>query len=168
MGKNEELETAMDLRARLLAGNCSFQTEIVADYGDKLYTFGMRCEADSRGAVGFQVIAPDSIAGISGNASSDGGMLTFDDASLAFPLLADGQLSPVSAPYVLINTLRGGYVRSAGKDGDLVLVTIDDSYDEDALQLDIWLDAQGMPVRGEILFDGRRILSMTISDFRIS
>lgn len=168
LGKNEELETVMDLRAKLLVNDCSFQTEVTADYGDKQYTFGMYCEGDSGGNVGFRVTSPDSISGIEGRTSSDGGELTFDDTALTFPLLADDQVTPVSAPYLLMKTLRGGYVRSAGEDGDLIRVTIDDSYEEDALQLDIWLNEEAVPVRAEILYDGRRILSMEITDFQIS
>ena len=88
--------------------------------------------------------------------------------ALSFPLLADGQVTPVSAPYLLIKTLRGGYVRSVGEDGDFLRVTVDDSYEENALQLDIWLDSENHPIRAEILYDGRRILSMNIADFCIS
>lgn len=168
MGNNEALNRMMELRAALLAGECSFQTDVTADYGDKLYTFGMYCEADSRGNLGFQVTAPDTIAGIEGKLASDGGKLTFDDTALTFPLLADDQVTPVSAPYLLIKTLRGGYVRSAGEEDGLIRVTIDDSYEEDALQLDIWLDDSNLPVRAEVLYDGRRILSMVLTDFQIS
>ena len=168
MGKNEELETVMDLRAKLLANDCSFQAEVTADYEDKQYTFGLYCEGDTKGNLGLRVTSPDTISGIEGRASSDGGELTFDDTALTFPLLADDQVTPVSAPYLLIKTLRGGYVRSAGEEGELVRATIDDSYEEDALQLDIWLNGEGMPVRAEILYDGRRILAMNITDFQIS
>lgn len=158
----------MELRAKLLSGECSFQAEITADYGDKLYTFGMYAEGDTRGNLGFEVTSPETISGIEGVISSEGGKLTFDDTALTFPLLADDQITPVSAPYLLMKTLRGGYVRSVGEDEDLLRVTIDDSYEEDALQLDIWLDGQNLPTRAEVLYDGRRILSMKITDFRIS
>ena len=168
LGKNEELDRAMELRAKLLAGPCTFQTSVTADYGDKIYSFGMYCETDTKGNVGFRVTSPETIAGIEGKISSEGGKLTFDDTVLAFPLLADDQVTPVSAPYLLIKTLRGGYVRSAGEENELVRVTIDDSYAEDTLQLDIWLDDGNVPVRAEVLYDGRRILSMEITDFQIS
>ena len=168
MGNNKALDRMMELRADMLSGPCSFQAEITADYGDKLYTFGMYCEGDSRGNLGFSVTAPDTIAGITGRVSQGDGKLTFGDTALAFPLLADEQVSPVSAPYLLLKTLRGGYVRSAGEDGEFLRVTVDDSYEEDALQLDIWLDGENKPVRAEILYDGRRILSMDIKDFQLS
>ena len=166
MGGNQELERAMELRAKLLSNSCSFQTEITAEYGDEIHTFGLYCEADSQGNVGFSVTSPDSISGITGKLSNREGQLTFDDVALSFPLLADDQVTPVSAPYILIKTLRGGYVRSVGKDGAYIRVTIDDSYEEDALQVDIWLDEDDLPIRVDILYDGRRILSMVITDFR--
>ena len=46
-------------------------------------------------------------------------------------------------------------------------LTIDDSYEEDALQLDIWLDGQNLPVQSDILYDGRRILTVQVSNFTL-
>ena len=168
MGNHRALDSMMELRADLLSGNCSFHAEVTADYGEILHTFGMFCEGDSQGNLGFSVTSPDSIAGIEGAITAKEGNLTFDDTVLSFPLLADDQVSPVSAPYLLLKTLRGGYVRSAGEEDGLVRVTVDDSYEEDALQLDIWLDGENLPLRAEVVYDGRRILSMNITDFRIS
>lgn len=166
-GNNEALQRAMELRADLLCHGCSFRVELTADYADAIYTFGMDCQGDSSGNLGFLVTAPETISGIQGKIASDTGMLTFRDTALEFPLMADGQISPVSGPYLLLKTLRGGYVRSVGQENELLRVTIDDSYEEDALQLDIWLDESNLPVRAEILYDGRRFLTMTVTDFQI-
>ena len=166
-GKQEELERAMTLRAKLLASECSFDAKITADYGDKLYVFAMTCQGDSRGNLTFTVTEPESIAGITGILSQDGGKLTFDDTALAFPLMADDQLTPVSAPWIFLKTLRGGYLTSANTEEELLHLTIDDSYEEDALQLDIWLDGEDKPILAEILYDGRRILTISVSNFQI-
>ena len=166
-GKQEELERAMTLRAKLLASECSFDAKITADYGDKLYVFAMTCQGDSRGNLTFTVTEPESIAGITGVISQDGGKLTFDDTALAFPLMADDQLTPVSAPWIFLKTLRGGYLASANMEEELLHLTIDDSYEEDALQLDIWLDGQNLPVQSDILYDGRRILTVQVSNFTL-
>ena len=166
-GKQEELERAMTLRAKLLASECSFDAKITADYGDKLYVFAMTCQGDSRGNLAFTVTEPESIAGITGILSQDGGKLTFDDTALAFPLMADDQLTPVSAPWIFLKTLRGGYLASANMEEELLHLTIDDSYEEDALQLDIWLDGQNLPVQSDILYDGRRILTVQVSNFTL-
>lgn len=165
---DRQIDRAMELRSRLLNGQgCGFTAGITADYGDELYTFTLECQGDEQGNVTFTVVEPETIAGITGSITQEGGKLTFDDTALEFPLLADDQVTPVSAPWLLLKTLRGGYLTSAGEDGELLRLTINDSYEEDALQLDIWLDGENIPVRADILYDGRRILSLTIGDFQI-
>ena len=167
-GKRDELDRAMKLRATLLGClGCSFDVTVTADYGDEVFEFAMRCETGGRGDVDFTVTKPESIAGISGSISSGEGKLTFRDTALAFPLLAEDQLSPVSSPWIFYQTLRSGYLTSAGMEGDLLRLTIDDSYEEDALTLDIWLNEQDIPIRAEILYDGRRILTLEIENFQI-
>lgn len=167
IGKDHELERAMNLRAKILAAQCTFDAEITADYGDEICTFSVYCEGDAQGNLGFRVTAPESIADITGVIDQEGGKLTFSDTALTFPLLADDQLSPVSAPWIFFKTLRGGYLTAAGMEEELLRLTIDDSYEEDALQVDIWLDANDYPVRAEILYDGKRILTLAISNFQI-
>ena len=166
-GRQEALERAMALRAKLLASTCSFEAKVTADYGDKLYVFELACEADTGGNLTFQVNQPESISGITGVISKDGGKLTFDDTALAFPLMADDQLTPVSAPWILLKTLRGGYLTSTNMEGELLHLTIDDSYEADALQLDIWLNDGNQPIQADILYDGRRILTLEVRDFTL-
>lgn len=165
--ENGGLNKAMELRTSLLNSACRFEATITADFGDKTYTFTMECAADDQGNITFTVLAPESIAGISGTVQSQGGALTFDDTALAFPLEADGLLSPVSGPWVMIQALRSGYIRSCGQEEGLWRVTVDDSFQEDALTLDIWLDEEGLPVRADIYEENRRILAFEVKDFRI-
>lgn len=162
-----EINRAMELRAKLLRSDCSFTAEITADYGDKVYTFVLACSGDARGDLAFEVVEPESISGITGTITGEGGFLTFDDAALQFDLLADDQVTPVSAPWIFLKTLRGGYLTAAGEEADLLRVTIDDSYEDDALQLDIWLNDENIPVQADILYDGLRILSLKVTDFVI-
>ena len=167
-GKNQELDQALELRTQLLAAEgCSFQAVVTADYSDKTYTFTVDYQSDSQGNVTFTVKEPETIQGITGSISSEGGKLTFDDKALAFDLLADGQVTPVSAGYLLVKTLRSGYVRSCGKAGDNIQLLIDDSYHEDALLLDILLGRENLPVSAEILYKDRRFLSLDIKNFRL-
>lgn len=165
-GGDDCMDRALALRSRLLAQGVEFDAMIVADFSDKAYSFGVRCVFDGQGSLTFTVTEPESIAGIAGKVSATGGKLTFDDHALAFPTLADGQLSPVSAPWVLMNTLRSGYLTSAGMEGDGIRIAIDDSYADNALHLDIWLDEKDLPDYCEILWKGRRVLSMEIKNLR--
>ena len=163
-----ELREVMDLRSRLLsARGCSFDAVVTAEYSDKTYTFTLSYTADNQGNVTFQVQEPETIAEITGSISAEGGKLTFDDQALAFELLADGQVTPVSAGYLLVKTLRSGYIRGCGVDGDETQVFIDDSYQEDALNLEIRLNGENLPVSAEILYQDRRFLSMEVKNFRL-
>lgn len=157
---------AMDLRARLLSSNgYTFETEVTADFGDKVYSFAMNCRGDNAGNVTFIVTLPETIAGISGVIDSNGGKLTFDDVALTFELLADGRLSPVSAPWVLVHTLHYGYITSCAQTDAGALLSINDSYEDDALNLSVYLGQDGLPVGAEIFCDGSRILSLSVNNF---
>lgn len=157
----------MALRAKLLAGGCTFDVKITADYLTETAEFDLACEADGNGDVAFTVTAPESIAGISGKLAQNTGKLTFEDTAVAFSMLADGEISPVSAPWILVRTLQSGYLTSCGTEGELLRVAIDDSYEADALHLDIWLTGEDKPCRAEVTWKNTRILSLEITNFTI-
>lgn len=161
------MNRAMVMRDKLLkSSGCSFTVNITADYGEKFYTFVMNCTADQDGAVQFEVVSPESIAGIRGCLSGEGGKLTFDDQVLMFEMLADGQITPVSSPWILMRTLRSGYINGCGAEADGLRLQIDDSYEEDTLHLEIRTDNNDLPVYAEIIYKNRRIVSMEVENFK--
>lgn len=163
---SKAIEPGLQLREKLLNSNgCSFDALITADYADEIYTFTMQCEIDQNGNLSFCVKEPISISGITGTMTADGGKLTFDDKALAFPLLADDQITPISGPWLLLKTLRGGYLRACETGKNETHLILDDSYQEDALQVDVYLTKENIPIRGEFLFRGRRILSIDVRNF---
>ena len=162
------LDRAMTLRASLLAcESCTFDAAITADYGDEIHTFEMQCDGDNDGNLEFRVTKPETIAGITGVISAGEGKLAFDDTAVAFPLLAEGQITPVSAPWILMKTLMGGYLTACNEEDGLIHLMINDSYADDALELEIWLDRESHPIQAEIGYEGRRILTMEIENFQI-
>lgn len=168
-GKTEDdLDLALQFRQRLLAGaGCKFACEITADYGDVIYQFSMDCQADKQGNLSFSVTSPESISGITGAITEAGGHLTFEGTALAFAPIADGQVTPVTAPWLFLKTLRSGYIASCAEVDGGTYLQIDDSYKDRALHLDIWFNENDMPVCGEILWEGRRVLSINVKDFTI-
>jgi len=161
------IDQALSLRQRFTdAESCQFLCTVTADYLDAIYQFSMECSFDRTGNMTFTVSSPDSIAGISGKVGEQGGSLCFDDQELAFQMMADGYISPVISPWIMVKALRGGYIHSCGKDGEGFRITIDDSFAEQPLQVDIWTDELGTPVHGEILWQGRRILTLDVSALR--
>ena len=156
----------MEFRSQLLAAEgCQFTANITADYGEELYTFSVQCQADRQGAVTFALLEPKALSGIAGKISDSGGSLNFENAALCFPLMTEDQLNPASAPWILLKTLRSGYLTSACMEEGKLRLTMDDTYEEDALQLDVWLEEGRTPVRGDILYDGKRILTVDVIDF---
>ena len=166
--KKSGIEPALELRNSVInARTCSFIATITADYGDEIFSFKMSCVSDESGKISFRVMEPDTIENISGYIDTDGGELVFDDQVLVFPLLTDEYLSPISVPWLLIRTVRGGFIVSGGGAGEYYKLQIDDSFNEERLSADIWLDEKNFPVYCDFLWDNKRILSAEITDFTI-
>ena len=164
--KDKAMNQAIAFRQNLISSDqCSFSCMIYADYGDIIHSFSMQCEFDSQGTMNFQVTEPETISGISGTIRSNGGELTFDGNALAFPILADGYLSPVSAPWVFMKALRSGYMDSCGEVTEGYLLLLNDSYDENPLQLEVLTDPDFKPINVQMLWQGRRILSVDVKGF---
>ena len=132
--ETEGLRRAMELRTKLLrsAGVC-YDADITADYRDRIRQFSMSCRADEKGTVTFTVTEPETLCGITGRIDGQGGALTFDDVALHFELLTEDGLTPVSGPWILMKTLRSGYLTSACREGDGLRLTVDDSYADDRI-----------------------------------
>ena len=162
------MERVLRFRQTLLQSkDVEFRAEVTADYGDSLCSFNLDYRADDSGNVSFRVISPETIQGITGSLSEEGGKLTFDDTVLYFEPLTEEILNPVSAGWILIRALRGGCITSVCMEENMIRLSVDDSYDDNALRLDVWIDEQDRPVQGDILWDGRRILSLKIQKFTL-
>lgn len=166
--KGDTLEQATDLRKQLLAADgCTFQASITADYEDKVHTFQMDCSMDSTGRLDFTVTAPETISGITGYISHNGANLTFEEKILAFPMLADGQISPVYSPWLFMNSLRGGYLSGCSEEPDGLCIYIDDSFCDNPLKIEVTTDHNTIPTYAELIWQNRRILSLDIQNFVI-
>ncbi len=165
-GKNTALDDGMRLRNQLLQGSgCAFDACITADYGEKAYTFSLHCQADTVGNLSFTVTAPASVAGITGTVEETGGKLTFDEKALAFPTIADGLITPVGAPWMMVHAMMGGFIRGCEEKKDGTHIIIDDTYRQNTVQIELYCDQQHKPVRGEIVWEGRRIIAIDVTNF---
>lgn len=165
-GSNTTVDKAIKLRNEIENSNgCAFHTTVTADYGEKIYIFSMDCQTDKEGNLTFTVTKPDTIAGIAGQISAAGGALTFEDQVLAFQTMADGLVTPVTAPWILMKTLKSGYLKGCAESGDGYEISADDSYADGALHLLINVK-DNLPTSGEIFWNGGRVLTMTVEEFR--
>lgn len=163
---NAPVDKAIELRNKIEGSNgCAFLATVTADYGDAVYVFSMDCATDKEGNLSFKVTAPDTISGITGNVSAKGGAITFDDKVLAFQTIADGLITPVSAPWILMKTLKSGYLKGCEENDTGLEISADDSYAEGSLHLNI-VTKDDLPANAEIFWNGRRVLTVTVVNFR--
>ena len=153
---DSSLQPALQVRDKLLTGNgCTFDAVVTSDYDQYFYTFEMLCSVSPKGELEFTVTKPDTIEGITGIISGNGGKLTIDDNT-----------TPVMAPWIFINSLRSGYIQCVTRTDEYDIVTVNESYEDDALELEIWLTKDGLPKRGDILYRGKRFLVVEVANFR--
>ena len=168
-GASKDLDTGMALRSKILQSpQCLLTLDISADYNGRTSRFTMDCTADRTGDLSFNVVAPETISGISGKLTGEEGQICFDNMTLQFPLAAEDLPSPISAPWILINSLRCGFLSSACVEEGEIRLSIDNRFSGDILRLDVWLNEENLPVHADILADGCRILSLDVMKFEIS
>lgn len=164
--RDAPIARAIELRNEIENSNgCTFCATITADYGKEIYNFSMDCKADKEGNLSFTVTAPETISGITGTIDAKEGALLFEDKVLAFQTIADGIVTPVTAPWIMMKTLKSGYLESCIETETGFDISADDSYAEGSLHLNISIK-ENQPSSAEIFCDGRRIITVSVENFR--
>lgn len=159
-----EAQTVEALRETIAqAQEIRLQCEIQAAYTDGVECFTLLCTQKGDEAMTFQVLAPEAIEGIQGTVDETDGTLRYDGAILGFPLLARQRLSPVSGPWVMLRALRSGCLTGWSREGEIYHLTLDDSYGDDPLTVDVWIREKTL-LSGEISWRGQRQLSIQVEE----
>ena len=145
---------------------CEFDALIVSQSEGRVYQFTLHCIARD-GALQFEVVSPESIKGIGGTVAAGGGKLRFEDVLLAFPLLADGDVSPVIAPWLFMDSLQNGLVRYAKQLDGSVSVSLTNNFRGQEYQADVELSRDGSPDSCQLYWDGRCLLRLRVEGFRL-
>lgn len=166
-GKTEDVQNDLLKMRKELSGNeYTFLAYIHADFGENTYDFKLDCKFDAVGNMTFTIISPETISGITGKIDTAGGALIFDEEAVVFNLLADGQVSPVCAPWLVMKGLCGGFLSSWGQESDSTILTIDDSFQGESISFRVSVTKNLQPLSAEILWEDRCILSITVENFR--
>lgn len=144
---------------------CEFDVHILSQTEDRICRFTLHCVQTGE-QFRFEVLSPESIRGIAGTISDSGGALEFDDTLLAFPLLANGEVSPIISPWLLLRCLKNGLVQHAGQTEVGVSVSFADSFRGEEFRVEAALDGMGTPLGCELFWGGRRILQLQVEAFR--
>ena len=160
---NDPLQVPMDFRTALLGrGGCAFELEARADTGELLWELTLACELDPAGKGSVTVLAPESIAGISAVTRDGGEDLCCEDLALGLGTLPGTELSPAQAPGRLARAWAKAWIASAGAEGKGVLAC----YEDGALGVRTWFDADGIPTPAERAVDGQVYYTVDINNFK--
>ena len=145
------------------AETLSFTAQVRAEYEHKTARFTLEY-SESGGAGAVTVTAPALIAGIRAQVERNGTKLEYGDVSLDTGDLNDQGLSPMSSLPLLIKALRSVSPESCWQeDGkNVVQLLVDDD-----LICTVWFGSAGLPLRAEILSDGRVTVYMDIENFKL-
>lgn len=152
--------------ALLQSGGCSFTTAITADYGESAASFTLDCVFSPETGASVTVTEPESIAGIQAQVKDTAASVSYDGMQLGLGSLANGNLAPLAAPYVLGQCWAGEYIDATGTEDGLLRTTYRMGYEEKELVVDTWFSQEPLaPVRAELSFEGRMVLRADISAF---
>ena len=169
-GVSEAEQLALAVRGEYLAmEGCTAQASITADYGQRVYTYGMNISVEGA-ETALTLTAPGTVAGFTARLSGGDSTLEFDGVQVETgPLDGDG-LTPVSAPSALLEAARSGYITACAleEDGALLRVDCGDPEREPGAGTEtaLWFDVSTHALkRGEISVDGFRVILCEFADF---
>jgi hypothetical protein len=165
--REETMQDSFDAfrEAVTLAQHISTQAALTADYGDTVQSYTLAVDYDGQETV-MEVIEPALLAGVKARAQWGQSSIEYDNVLLAAGELDEEGLTPVSAVPAMLQAMASGYVELLWWEEPYIAVRL---YVGEASACTLWLEPETLtPVHGEIVADGRRVLSCEFTDWEIS
>lgn len=114
-GGNRAEQLALDIRGEYLEmGGCTASLELTADYGQRVYTYGIGLNYASEGETTLTITAPENIAGVTARILEGETALEYDGMRVETGPLDDSGMSPVDAVPVLMDYVQEGFIAECG------------------------------------------------------
>jgi len=166
---------ALTVRGEYLsAAGCVAQVKLVADYGQRVYTY----KADVTLTDGQSVLtltAPEEVAGLTVRSSGAQTQLEYDGAVLETGPLGEDGLTPLGAVFALLESARSGFMDSCTREtmGEREVLRVLCRQPEvpagQGRETVLWFDVQTHAlVQGEILQDGYRVILCEFGKFDLT
>jgi len=174
-GKADPEDLALTVRGEYLAAaGCTAHVKLVADYGQRVYTY----EADVTVTDGRSVLtltAPEEVAGLIARSSAEQTQLEYDGAVLETGPLAQDGLTPLGAVCALLERARSGFIDNCTREtmGERDVLRVLCRQPElpagQGRETVLWFDVQTHAlVQGELLQDGYRVVLCEFQHFELS
>lgn len=167
---SEAEQLALEIRGEYLElERCSASLEITADYGQRVYQFGMEAQVQGEDAA-LTLTAPETVAGLTARWAGEAGTLEYDGVAVETGSLDPEGLDPVSAFPVLLEAARSGYLTACALEEDGAVLRVDcgdpAGTPGQGTETTLWFDGEtGALLRGEIRVDGFRVIGCTCLEF---
>lgn len=143
-------------------GDLRFTAAVRAEYPDRTARFTL-CYADESEGYSVTVSEPEEIRGVTVHLNGASSSLGYDSVVLDTGALDRYGLSPTTALTRLVEALRTGHLESAWEEDGL---TVWQLVPDDALTVQVWLSGEGIPVRAELISEGRVAVFCEILDWK--
>ncbi|WP_341480889.1 hypothetical protein [Lawsonibacter celer] len=170
-GQAEQL--ALDIRGEYLEmASCAGQTEVIADYGQRVYEYGISFQWEREGDLVLTVTAPVEAAGITARVSGEQTSLEYDGVRLETGPLNEDGLSPIDAIPALLRALREDFIAECGMEklGETHTLRLCCRAPENTAgvgeEITLWLHPETHALlRGEVSQDGFTVIQCTFTEF---
>ena len=172
-GKNEPEELLQQVRGHYLElSACGGHAEVTADYGQRVYTYGIDFTWAREGETRLVLTAPENVAGAVAHIEAGETALEFDGVMLETGALDNAGLTPIDVLPTLLTYAREGFVSACvleGEEGQKRLrMTCSDPEKSpgQGVEADLWFDAAAFTLlRGEMSVDGVTVIQCDVTDF---
>ena len=174
-GSGEESPENLASRIRmeyLALSGWSAQLQVTADYGERVYEFGLDAVWRKDGETVLTITSPELVAGITARVRDGEGYLEYDGASLSTgPLTGEG-MSPLEVIPFVMEELTGGYMARASyvEEGERRLLTVlcrdPEGEEGTGAECTLWFDPESHDLlRAELSWDGVTVLRAEVNAF---
>ena len=172
-GGSQAEQLALDIRGTYLGlAACTASMQVTADYGQRVYQYGVDLAWEREGATVLTLTAPQEVAGVTARLEEGQTALEYDGVRVETGALDQEGMSPIDALPTLLQAAREGFLAECileDLDGARALhVTSRDPEQQPGhgREIQLWFDAAtGALLRGEIAQDGYTVIQCVFSSF---
>lgn len=175
-GESGAEELALEIRSRYIEMTaCTAHLELTADYGQRVYRYGVDLSWEKEGETCLTITAPENVAGTVAHIANGETALEYDGVMVETGALDEEGLSPMDAVPALFTDAREGFLAECTLedwDGSQRLHVVCRDPEEApgaGRETELWFDPDsGALVRGEISVEGSTVIQSEWSDFQMS
>lgn len=175
-GGNEAETLALKIRSQYLEMTaCAGQLELTADYGQRVYTYGVDLAWEKEGETTLTLTAPENVAGTVARIANGETALEYDGVMVETGALDGAGLTPVDAVPALLTCAREGFLAECvleDWDGEQRLHVTSRDPEKDpgsGVETQLWFQPDtGALLRGEISSDGVTVVTCEAAGFTLT